>query len=75
MTEILYHKFQALVRSQEFGRASWEQQFPNVEWDLDMKTFSNYSCENISQISYNLEAAVLRQSAFFYQVSNVFLKF
>ncbi|CAL4111640.1 unnamed protein product [Meganyctiphanes norvegica] len=57
----------ALQRGREKCRKIWESQFPEEPWDVYESTaqVSKFT----SKIEYNLEAAVDRQSAFFYQVS------
>ncbi|KAB7506135.1 Glycine-rich domain-containing protein 1, partial [Armadillidium nasatum] len=60
----------ALEKSRDLGRTAWEEHYPNEPWELnDQSDLENRYLNNESKISYQLEDAIHRQSAFFYQVS------
>ncbi|RXG57243.1 Glycine-rich domain-containing protein 1, partial [Armadillidium vulgare] len=60
----------ALEKSRDLGRTAWEEHYPNEPWELDDQSdLENRYLNNESKISYQLEDAIHRQSAFFYQVS------
>ncbi|KAH7289972.1 hypothetical protein KP509_30G026300 [Ceratopteris richardii] len=58
----------------ESSRRLWEESFPNEPYDLDLQQFhfdegQSVSSEFRSKIRYNLQEAAMRQSTFYYQVS------